>query len=303
MIAGTIVGAAGASAFGQQTAGGVATFENLTLDPESAWNGDDKGEEWYGDLGFYQRFVSGDYGFANYYIPDYYSWFGFAYTNYTATTFTNYTDQYYSCVGHGYDNSANYCIAYPDGTMWGVDPTVSLEVGAKVVPGFYITNTAWVVNAITVGDNMTPGAFGKGDYFKLIIHALDAEGNESAQRSFYLADYRSDNEADWYYIKDWEYVDLSRLGEASAFKFTFESTRNNAYGSTTPMYFCIDNFGDTGVEKNREESTTAVDDIISDYDAPAEYYHINGVKADAGNLAPGLYIKVAGNKTEKIVVK
>ncbi len=44
----------------------------------------------------------------------------------------------------------------------------------------------------------------------------------------------------------------------------------------------------------------AISDIIAE-DAPAEYYHINGIKATG--LNPGLYIKVQGGKATKVLVK
>ena len=36
---------------------------------------------------------------------------------------------------------------------------------------------------------------------------------------------------------------------------------------------------------------------------PIEYYNLHGVKVDANNLTPGLYITRQGNKTSKVIVK
>lgn len=74
-----------------------------------------------------QNITSGKYSFVNYYIPDYQSWFGFGYSNQTSTEYANFSDQYKSCVGHGYGDSANYGVAYPDGTMWGETVLVTVE--------------------------------------------------------------------------------------------------------------------------------------------------------------------------------
>ncbi|MCM1080248.1 MAG: phosphodiester glycosidase family protein [Muribaculum sp.] len=49
---------------------------------------------------------------------------------------------------------------------------------------------------------------------------------------------------------------------------------------------------------------SAIDEIVSDGDeATPIYYTIQGVRVDASALAPGLYIKVTGRKSEKVIVK
>lgn len=281
-----------------EDATGVATFENFNLAPNTEWHGDENGEEWYYSLGYSQYFTSGDYSFANFYIPDFNSWFGFGYASITSTSYAGLNDQFKSCVGHGVDDSATYGVAYPDGTMWGEDVLIKVNNGPKTVPGFYITNSAWNVYAYTVGDGMSEGSFAAGDYFKLIIHGLDAGGNEVGSRGFCLADYRFENEADRYYIGDWTYVDLSSLGEVASFKFTFEGSRNSAYGLTTPTYFCFDNFGAQGVETPRAEGTYTggVESISIDpaNDSDAPIYNLQGIRVD--HIAtPGIYIR-AGKK-------
>ncbi len=272
---------------------GVATFENLTLAPESSWHGDENGEEWYYGLGYAQRFESGDYSFANFFIPEYDSWIGYAYSNLTSTTFETISDQYKSCVGHGVDGSANFGVAFPDDVMWGETLDIRIKGEAKVVPGFYITNSAWVVDAILNGDNMTEGSFGAGDYYKVTVHGHDAEGNEVGSHQYYLADYRFEDEADRYYLTDWEYVDLSELGEVSSLTFTLESTRNSVYGMTTPGYFCIDNLGAEGTEIKREEGTyngptDIIKDVVTDDDTDV-IYTLQGVRV-AQATVPGIYI-------------
>lgn len=49
--------------------------------------------------------------------------------------------------------------------------------------------------------------------------------------------------------------------------------------------------------------TDAVQNIEVDDNAPAVYYNINGYKVNSENLAPGLYIKVQGNKATRVLVK
>ena len=55
-----------------------------------------------------------------------------------------------------------------------------------------------------------------------------------------------------------------------------------------------------------DTNVTNVEDIqlgIATPMAPIEYYNLHGVKVDANNLTPGLYITRQGNKTSKVIVK
>jgi hypothetical protein len=55
-----------------------------------------------------------------------------------------------------------------------------------------------------------------------------------------------------------------------------------------------------------DTNVTSVEDIqlgIATPMAPIEYYNLHGVKVDANNLTPGLYITRQGNKTSKVIVK
>ena len=53
----------------------------------------------------------------------------------------------------------------------------------------------------------------------------------------------------------------------------------------------------------RYNSIVGVDTVVgSEQDVPAEYFTINGMKVDGGNMAPGIYIERKGSKTRKIVI-
>ena len=64
------------------------------------------------------------------------------------------------------------------------------------------------------------------------------EVNDASQ--FYLADFR-DGKSE--IVKDWQYCDLSALGQVSKVSFTLTSSDNGDYGMNTPAYFCLDQFG------------------------------------------------------------
>ncbi|ATV54991.1 secretion protein [Prevotella intermedia] len=214
----------------------TATLENLYLDNESHWNGA-KGNGY---------FLSGSYKFHNGAQPQYNFYYDCMYSNETATTYSGLQDQWRNIVGKGYDNSENYGISYPqEGTI----DVMNKENGDNI-RGFYVTNTAWVYDAVKKGDGMSDvaGGFQKGDYFKLIIKGKKADNTES-QVEYYLADYRAENEADHYVLDTWQWVDFSSLGEVKSVSFKMEGTKKNNYGLTTPTYFAFDNFNGVRNEK------------------------------------------------------
>jgi hypothetical protein len=165
-----------------------------------------------------------------------------------------------STVG-GAHQGDNYAVFF-DPT--GYSPTtvkVLNNAAGQVIPGFYITNAAYTVDAILHGD----GNFNKGEKDALGNTIYDDQGNVVGQEEFHqgdflkltitadndeevefmLADYTSDNEDDWYYVNDWRYLDLSSLGTVKELEFKLTASRKNTWGYTTPLYFCMDDFGAT----------------------------------------------------------
>ena len=227
---------------GDTPASGPATFEEMTLDAESSYNGAGvEGEtvtDTWGSQVTKSHFTSGGFRFTTLFNPQYFSWSGFAVSNETSTAYANYADQYRNCVGSGYKGSKNFAVVFPSGMNEAAEPVG----GPATVSGMYVTNSAWNVSAYLEGDGMTPGAFTTGDWCLLTITGTHAD-ETTATVQVYLADYRSANEADHYYINQWQWVDLTALGEVKALTFAITSSRFNDWGMTTPGYFCMDNLG------------------------------------------------------------
>ena len=184
----------------------VATFDDLTLEPESHWAGPaDNAEEVSGAYGpeWVGTFKSGSYEFVNSVNPTYGSWMGCSYSNMTATSFESYDkDQWNSAAGHGANGSANYCVLYGNSI-----PNMPMEVikvadapDGRVVKGMNITNSAWVVECVKNG-NGAANKFKQGSWFKVIFTGTKAD-KSTASVEYYLADYRSENEADWTCLTD-----------------------------------------------------------------------------------------------------
>lgn len=226
----------------------TATFENLYLDNESHWSGPNK----------YGSFVSGSYEFDNGNMPEWNYWYNFGYSNETSTKYKGLADQFHSAVGAGVDGSENYAVAYPQG---GKITVINKEDGDSI-RGFYITNTAWVVDAVKNGDGSSSvaGGFQKGDYYKLTVTGKAKDGKKK-NVEYYLVDYRSEKEADRYVLESWQWVDLRTLGAVQEISFKLEGTKKNTGGLTTPAYFCMDNFN--GTRKITDAASQEVSDTIS----------------------------------------
>ena len=273
----------------------IADFENLELAAEShmsiSTEEDDERTE----------FVSGDFEFATGCMHDWASWWFFGYANSTATKYESLDDQWNNIVGGGYDSSANYGVAYVSSYYGPCNVTVLNHEEGIVVPGFYITNSAYAYTSMMGGDAYAK-KFGKDDWFKLTITGYDAEGNETGTKDYYLADLR--DEAKAYIINDWRYVDLSGLGKVCKLGFALSSTDNGDWGMNTPAYFCFDNFGAEGTEVLPEKNVdieTAISNI-SVAKQPASYYNLKG--ENMSTLQKGVNIvRMPDGSVRKIVVK
>ena len=214
------------------TAQSVASFDDLTLAPESFWNGSNNSG----------GCRSGGIIFNNSYSTVYQSWSGFAYSNQTDVTTAGYTNQYSAITGQGFNGSANYAVCYPV-------PTASIVYAVSTKStGFYVTNSTYAYLSMKNGDSFAKkfgGDTGNDpDYFKLTIEGLDANELPVDTVSFYLADFRfADNSKD-YILNNWTWVDISKLKETRSLRFSLSSSDNSIWGMNTPGSFCIDNFND-----------------------------------------------------------
>lgn len=240
----------------------VATFEELYLDEESYWNRTNADN---GDYSFY----SGTYKFLNNVGTEdgQKYWNGFSYSNVTSTVFTGeyWKEQYYSAVGSGVDNSKNYAVAYVSEPS-NVKVVVANSENDDAIKGFYVSNTAWAKKVILDGDGLTQGdeGFEKGDYFKLTATGIKADGSTAGSLDFYLADYRGENEADYYCLDSWQWFDMRALGKVKEVSFSMYSTQSNEFGMTTPLYFCMDNFnGERNIVAGEAQTFSLGDSSLS----------------------------------------
>ncbi len=209
----------------------VATFDDLTLAPESCWNGNDGSGQ----------FTSGQASFNNLYNVDWACWEGFAYSNCTDTNDTDYAiAQYNAIAGSGQGGTSNYAVAF---VGWETIPTLTFD-NPQVFTGLYVTNNCYAFHEMRDGGAFTKKFGGDTgddpDWFKLTITGLDPNDLATGTIEFYLADFRFENKSQDYILDSWAFVDLSSLGAVKALQFTLASSDTGDFGMNTPAYVCID---------------------------------------------------------------
>ena len=161
-------------------------------------------------------------------------------------------------VNYGGCMAGGGCVINEDGTVtadpaqpyivgywgsWSEDPTnqvkyADINDNTTFKPvGVYVCNHPWPYYGCVHGDGMGR-AFEEGDYFELIAHGVDADGNETTT-SINLVEFTN---GELKALNDWTFFDLSSLGEVESVYFTLNSTDSGAYGMNTAAYFCMDKF-------------------------------------------------------------
>ena len=279
----------------------VATFEDLTLEPERHWAGPADNavevEGAWGSKNMVGTFKSGSYEFVNSFTPEWSSWTGCSYSNMTATSFADYTtDQWNSAAGHGAAGSANYGVIYGSSTPMEIIKVLDSDAEGRIIKGMNITNSAWVVECVKNGNGVAQ-KFSQGSWFKVTFTGVKAD-KSTASVDYYLADYRSENESEWNCLTDWDWIDLSSLGKVVSLSVSFDGTDKSSGYLNTSTYVCIDNVGcekntSTGIAANKWNSV--------------ELREVARFSADGKRIsAPqkGLnIIRMSDGSTRKVVVK
>ncbi|UCC32781.1 MAG: DUF4465 domain-containing protein [Phycisphaerales bacterium] len=218
------------SGAGPTLASVLVDLEDLSLEPNSFYNGSD------GAGGFTSRGA-----FFNNTFTDFVAWSGWSYSNMTDAATPGFENQYSAIAGGGADGSGNYAVAFAAAPG---HATVTLPT-AMYAQSVYVTNTTYAYFSMLDGDAFAKqfgGPTGDDpDYFLLTISGLDPFGTPVGVVDFYLADYRFETNTQDYIIDSWTEVDLSALEGAEVLSFGLESTDVGPYGMNTPSYFAMDN--------------------------------------------------------------
>ncbi|MDR1698946.1 MAG: DUF4465 domain-containing protein [Prevotellaceae bacterium] len=181
--------------------------------------------------------ILSDVDFYNH--SDAFSWSGFAVSENTDKTTAGYDNEFSVFADGGVNNSQKFAIAYDgyyDGASY-AKTECKLPQGQQVkFKGLWINSATITALSIKNGDAFAK-KFEAGDWFKIIIVGFDGNGNKTAEKEFYLADFR---DGKTFICNEWTFVDLSALGKVNKLEFAFDSTDKGTFGVNTPKYACID---------------------------------------------------------------
>lgn len=208
-----------------------ADFENIPLPSNSFIN----------DASPSGAFESGNIALPNSYNADFDFWSGWAISSVTDNETPGFLNQYSAITGMGAEGTAHYALTYA------FDPVVirlKEEAAGGTVGGLYITNSTYAYFSLLEGDGFAKKFGGETgndpDFFLLQIQKYENGELHPETISFYLADYRFENNADDYIVDDWTYLDLSVLGNLDSLSFSLSSSDVGIFGMNTPAYFCLD---------------------------------------------------------------
>lgn len=238
------------TAFGQT----ISDFEDSTLAVNTYWNGSSNPSG--------TTFQFGNLIFSNYYNTAWGGYWqsGWAYGNVVDTTDLTYTNLYGAITGIGAENSNTYAIG-----QGGAKVILHENILGTVVNGFYITNASYTYGSLLNGDAFAKKFGGSSgtdpDWFKITIRKYlnGTLANDSVD--FYLADFRFDNNEEDYIVKNWEWVNLTSLGNVDSLVFELSSSDNGQFGMNTPSFFCIDNMISSDIELKLAKNLNYSSDI------------------------------------------
>lgn len=201
------------------------TFEEMDLGDEGYWNGSDN---------------SGGFTSGNAFLPNNFtdwgdgmtSWTGFACSRLKDRTTSGYVNQYSSYAGGGAANSEKFGLVYLGDTL--------VFTVTEEIESMQVTNTTYAALSMAEGDAVAR-KFRQGDYFHLIIKALDEQDNITGIATVGLADFTDQDQINHYITSQWNLIDLHFLGEVKKLVFSFASSDTSEWGINTPAYACIDN--------------------------------------------------------------
>lgn len=246
-------------------------FENLSLSPNSFWDGSDMSGTHNAGI-FTSSFMDGTAIYNNVYDTSwgaaYAYWLvGFAYSNMTDTVTSGSGNVFSAKAGSGHGGSPNYAISQNYSMI-----TLTGGASNNVVNGFHITNSTYAANSMRDGDAFakqfgspndasgSPDGTNGEDWFLLTIKGYSAGNLTTDSVNFYLADYRFANNSQDYIVKDWQWVDLTSLGNIDSVYFQLSSSDVGAFGMNTPAFFCLDNFNDqtVSIDKLNEDLSFSI---------------------------------------------
>lgn len=198
------------------------------------------------------KIISQDLVFSHEAMPDYNFWSGFIAsrnndTNDYSEPFSWLEHQNTAITGGGLSGTGTpYFVSY-----WNSSESNNIELNSAsctitykaitdvntfIPQSVYVTNTTYTYYTMINGSAYSK-AFTTGDYFRLLIYGITANGTKTGPVTFDLANYTNENSKP---VNTWEYVNLEELGEVVGIYFQMDSSDKGKWGINTPTFFAID---------------------------------------------------------------
>lgn len=213
--------------FGISRSQTVTDFESFSL-PADSFYYDGGGADWQTTNAVFQ--YDWNTSFGGYWEA------GFAYTNKKDTS----NKDLYNCAAYNGYNLSDYYVACQPGAF------IKIKPPSNGVNGFFVTNSTYAYKSMRYGDAFAKKFGGPSgndkDSLVLWVYGYSNGVLKNDTIFFFLADFRSNNNAFDYILKTWQWVDCSSLGAVDSIGFKMTSSDNGSFGMNTPAFFCIDNF-------------------------------------------------------------
>jgi hypothetical protein len=217
----------------------VVDFDELSLAPNSYYNGYGQGADSGGWTSRGVEFNTGEFG------P------GWSYSNVNDTTTAGFMNQFAAITGTGFGGSGNYAIA----NSFGPNAAYMNLPDRMRATSIQVSNTTYAALAMRDG-YFGAKAFGgetglDPDFFKVTLSGFeqwDATGAVTGTAEFFLSDFRAPGTSDDYIVDTWQLMNLTQLGNARSIGVTLESSDNDeVFGMNTPAYVAFDQLTLTAV--------------------------------------------------------
>jgi len=234
----------------------IATFESFNLPLDTFLNGSD-GQTVFqdSDINFPTNFSGG-------------FWIGgWAISTKRDDTTSTFENLYSAKIASGFESST-YAVGQQNAVI-----RLDGDNLGKVVDGLYLTNSTFAHDVIRDGNTFSKKFGGETgndpDFFRLDIQKYYQGELSTEVVEFYLADYRFEDNSEDFIVDDWQWVDLTSLGNVDSLQFTLSSSDIGDYGINTPLFFAIDNLELTNAISTSNENIALSKQQIKFYPNPA----------------------------------
>ena len=145
--------------------------------------------------------------------------------------------------------------------MFGSTPSLSINLDQEYeAVGIYVNMTPWTYFGNRYGDGFARPLNIEGDFFRLVIHGVNASGNATGTTVVhYFAKFENGALTQ---SSNWEWVDLASLGEIYGVFFVIEGSDAGMFGLNAAAYFVMDRFT-VSREMTPEEQILALQQQVS----------------------------------------